>query len=168
MNEMHIDFELEFEDKPVVFRYGIVIARQLQLSLIISSTALWPSSLPCLYATCSSITRIPLDGNSCNFILVNTLKIGRDNSNFIKLFQRIICTVLGDRYTVFQQVSIKNLWKENSRSVLYRKLETFIPLIKFLRNNEIYMILWKIMLNRTGHSALCVVDNLGDSRKHIM
>jgi len=37
MNEMHIEFELEFEGKLLMLRYGIVIAGQTQVSLIISS-----------------------------------------------------------------------------------------------------------------------------------
>ena len=51
MKELYIEFEMEFEEKLVVLRYGIVIARQLQVGLIINSPALWPSSLPCLYVT---------------------------------------------------------------------------------------------------------------------
>jgi len=48
MKELHIEFVLEFEEKPIVLRYCIGITRQLQVILIISSAALWPSSLPCL------------------------------------------------------------------------------------------------------------------------
>jgi len=51
MNEMHIDFELEFEEKPVVLRYSIVIARQLKLNSVIGSAASWPSSFPCRFVT---------------------------------------------------------------------------------------------------------------------
>jgi len=57
---------------------------------------------------------------------------------------------------------------KNSRTVLYRKRTHLFRLIKFLRNGVIYMILWKVMLNQTGHRALCVLYNLGDSRNHIM
>jgi len=51
MNEMHIDFELEFEEKPVVLRYSIVIARQLKLNSVIGSAASWPSSLSCRFVS---------------------------------------------------------------------------------------------------------------------
>ena len=104
---MQIEFELKFE-KNSALKYGIVIARQLQISLVITSAALWPSSLPCLSVIFFEISRIPLDGISCNFILVNNLIICRQNSNFIKLGHRIMSAVLGDRYIDFGQFSIKN------------------------------------------------------------
>jgi len=51
MNEMHTEFYLEFEEYPVVHRYSIVIALQLQVSSVISSAAFWPSSFPCRSVT---------------------------------------------------------------------------------------------------------------------
>jgi len=39
-----------------------------------------------------------------------------------------------------------------------------IRLINFSRSRAVWVKMWKVILNQTGRSALCVVDNLGDSR----
>ena len=77
-------------------------------------------------------------------------------------------TVLEARFTVFDQVWIKSFQNEKFPNRVVQKTNTFIPLNKFLRNRAILTILWKIMLNKTDHSSVCVLDNLGDSRNHIM
>jgi len=47
------------------------------------------------------ITRIALEGNSCNFIMENTLKICRENLKNHENGIKIMSAVLENRYTLF-------------------------------------------------------------------
>ena len=108
---MHIDFELEFKTSSRA-QIRLCYCTAATVSLVISSAALWPSSLPCHLSIFLGITRIALEGISCNNILENTLTACRENSNIIKWGQKVMITVLEDRCTLFDQISIKTSWND--------------------------------------------------------
>jgi hypothetical protein len=77
--------------------------------------------------------------------------------------------VLEEQYTFLMKSRKKllrmkifsNRFVEKNKTLLFQS-------INFSRNHAICVIMWKIMLNQTGQSALCVVDNLGVSRTQNM
>jgi len=68
--------------------------------------------------------------------------------------------------THFLSILDKKILRTNiSRTLLYRKQDTFILLNKYFKKCYDLYDTVENNIDLAGHSTLCVVDNLGDSRK---
>ena len=78
---------------------------------------------------------------------------------------RIMSDALEEQNTVLMKSRRKLLRMKKFSNKFVEKNKTLLfQSINFSPNHAIYAIMWKTMLNQTGQSALCVVDNLGVSR----
>ena len=130
---------------------------QIQHSYCTAATSKFSHQFSCLLALVFSLPfcHFYLDyhkshwaGNSLNSTLDYTLKLFRQNSNFIKLLQRILSAVLQDRYIFFLSILDKKFLEQifPEPCCTENKIHLF-SLIIFVRNVAIYMILLKIILN---------------------
>ena len=114
------------------------------------------------------ITRIPLDGlHEMLYYRIFSKSVDRIQGS-LKYEKNNQCLTWWPIY-----MFIVSCWMLlRMRKLSYKVVEKIKPhvsrLMNFSKNRAIYVIMWKIMLSQTGHIAVCMLDNWGDTRTRIM